>query len=235
MKNFKLFHFFFLFFLSAACLQAQNGSDKLSAPAFADKIKQTGDAVIVDVRTPEDFAKGHLINAQNINWNGNDFETGIARLDKTKPVFVYCLSGARSAAAAAKMRAEGFRQVYELMGGIMKWRAANLPETTNSRPTAQGINREKYEQLISSEKLILVDFYADWCEPCQKMKPYLEEIGRTMKEKVEVIRINADDNQSLCRELEIDALPVLALYRRSTLLWKNTGYVTREEVYRKLQ
>ena len=85
---------------------------------------------MLDVRTPAEYTQGHLSNARNIDWNGGEFEKSIAKLDKSKPVFVYCLSGGRSAAAASKMRSIGFREVYELSGGFAKWKAAKLPEAT---------------------------------------------------------------------------------------------------------
>lgn len=81
---------------------------------------------------------------------------------------------------------------------------------------------------------MLVDFYADWCAPCNKMKPYLDEISNDMAEKVVVVRIYADDNKQLCKELKVDALPVLQLYKNKALTWTNTGYITKEEVLKQI-
>src|SRR6185503_14004913 len=90
--------------------QGQSTVTNLPATEFAQKIKELPDAQIVDVRTPEEFSKGHLKNAGNIDWNRIDFTKQISTLDKSKPVFVYCLSGGRSSAAASKMRSEGFKE-----------------------------------------------------------------------------------------------------------------------------
>lgn len=218
-------------FLAACTGQSQAGSS-LEAADFAKKIEEMKGAPVVDVRTPGEFAKGHLVNALNIDWNGDNFKEQISKLDKSKPVFVYCLSGGRSGQAAAQMRADGFTQVYELAGGIMKWRAANLPETTAS--SSSGMDRQQFEALLDGDKEVLIDFYADWCGPCKKMKPYLEEIAASMKDKVTVVRINADDNQFLCKELKIDALPVLHLYRNRNLVWQNSGFIEKEEVIKQL-
>lgn len=116
-------------FTSCAQAQTQDSQTKLSASRFSEKIKSLPDAPIIDVRTPGEFAQGHLLNALNYDWNGGNFEQQISHLDKNKPVFVYCQSGRRSASAAAKMRESGFKEVYELDGGILAWRSANLPET----------------------------------------------------------------------------------------------------------
>jgi rhodanese-related sulfurtransferase len=155
-------------------------------------MKSCSEAVLLDVRTAEEFEKGHLSKALNIDWNGDDFVAKIAPLDKSKPIFIYCLSGARSAAAAAKMRSDGFKTVVELQGGILKWRASNLPETKGDPVKTAGMSQPDFEALLKTEKLVLIDFYADWCAPCKKMAPYLEEIKAEMAEKVSVVRINAD-------------------------------------------
>jgi thioredoxin len=215
--------------------QTQNTQTNLSATEFADKIKELPNATIIDVRTPDEFSKGHLANANNYDWNGDEFEKQIAPLDKSKPIFVYCLSGGRSSSAASKMRSDGFKTVFELDGGIMKWRGANLPETTDNTVTSNGMSKMQFDALLNSDKLVLIDFYADWCAPCKKMKPYLDEISKDMVEKVVVIRINADDNQALCKELKIDALPVLQLYKNKTLTWTNTGFIDKAEVVKQLQ
>jgi thioredoxin len=148
---------------------------------------------------------------------------------------VYCLSGGRSGKAANKMRSDGFKEVYELSGGIMKWRAANLPETTNVMVTASGMTKEQFDALVKNDKLVLIDFYADWCDPCKKMKPYLEEITKEMGDNVIVQRINVDDNQAICKILKIDALPVLQLYKNSTVVWSNKGFIEKAAVVKAIQ
>jgi thioredoxin len=129
----------------------------------------------------------------------------------------------------------GFTKVYEMDGGIMKWRGANLPETTSNTTASTGMTKQQFDALLNSDKLVLIDFYADWCAPCKKMKPYLDEISKDMASTVTVIRINADDNQTLCKDLKIDALPVLQLYKNKSLTWTNTGFIEKAEVIKQLQ
>ncbi|MDZ4714567.1 MAG: rhodanese-like domain-containing protein [Cytophagales bacterium] len=109
---------------------SQSPSKTTLAPAdFAQKVEQTPGAVVLDVRSAKEYADGHLQKSVNMDWNGYDFMQQVKKLDKSAPVFVYCLSGARSATAASKMRAAGFKEVYELQGGLSQWQAANLPVT----------------------------------------------------------------------------------------------------------
>lgn len=236
MKNYLTIGFVTLATIFNSCTggQTQNTKTNLSATEFAEKIKELPTAPIVDVRTPDEFSKGHLQNAKNIDWNGNDFDKQISELDKSKPVFVYCLSGGRSSSAASRMRSAGFKEVYELKGGIMKWRGENLPKTTGNTTVSVGLNKQQFDELLNSNKSVLIDFYADWCAPCKKMKPYLDEISKDMADKVVVIRINVDDNQALCKELKIDLLPVLQLYKNKTLAWTSTGFIEKAEVVKQL-
>lgn len=215
--------------------QAQNTDTNLSETAFAEKLSQNPSAPILDVRTPEEFSKGHLQHAINYDWSSSNFQNQIANLDKNKPVFVYCLSGSRSQSAADEMRSLGFKEVYELKGGFISWRAANLPEAAMSEGINSGLTMEGFQKILASDKTVLVDFYADWCAPCKKMKPYIDEISTGMSEKVVVTRINVDDHPELCRQLQINEIPVLQIYKNQKLAWTNKGFIGKEEVLQQLQ
>ena len=225
-----------LLLVLSACTNGQNTNFGLNVNEFNNKLNQTPNAQLIDVRTPGEYADGHLTNALNFDWNGAAFETQIKNLDKQKPVFVYCLSGGRSGSAAAKMRNEGFAAVYEMNGGMMKWRAAALPETKNETSVeSKGMSLNDYNKLTQSHKRVLIDFYAEWCAPCKKMKPYLDEISKDMKEEVTVIRIDADQNKLLLQELKIDGLPVLIMYKDGIQTWRNVGFIDKAEVLKKIK
>ena len=104
------------------------GFNESSAPAFqnmtpvqfAKGLRQSG-ALLVDVRRPDEFAAGHLPGAVNIEVTAPDFGQRVAALDKTKPTYVYCRSGARSANAAGQLTTAGFAQVANLLGGVLGW------------------------------------------------------------------------------------------------------------------
>jgi len=224
-------------FLFNSCSNGQSSPSGPSIPAaaFSKKITELPGAPLIDVRTPGEFSQGHLKNAINYDISESGFESQIASLDKLKPVLVYCLTGSRSTYAVRYMQSIGFKEVYELNGGMMKWRAANLPETTEKTTIAAGMSKQQFDNLLVTDKLVLIDYYADWCAPCKKMKPYLDEISKDMADKVVVVRINADENQALCKELKIDALPVLQIYKNKTLIWSNTGFIEKEAVVKQLK
>ena len=97
------------------------------AKALIAENQGSADFVIVDVRTPEEYASGHLANAINIDLEDKSFDSNIATLDKNKKYLVYCRSGRRSAEAAGKMVDIGIYNVYDLSGGITQWTAEGNP------------------------------------------------------------------------------------------------------------
>lgn len=239
MRNIFYISIFILALIFNSCSKSNSnkGSSDLSAVEFSDKIKELPDAPVIDVRTPEEFSKGHLKNAKNIVLAGNDFEKQISTLDKSKPVFVYCLSGNRSSSAASIMRSEGFKEVYELNGGILKWSRANLPVTKANIQTSNissGMTRKQFDDKLNTDKLVLFDFYADWCAPCREIKPYLDEISKDMSDKVEIVRINVDENQELCRELKVDGIPDLKLFKNKSVVWSSTGYIEKKDILKSI-
>lgn len=221
----------------SANLNAQTSSN-LDVASFAAKMKQLPKVQLIDVRTAGEFAQGHIANAKNIDVNSNDFQQKVSKLDKNKAIMIYCLSGGRSSNAMNVLSSMGFKEIYNLSRGMMSWRAANMPETTDNavaKPATAEMSMAQYQTLLNSNKLVLIDFYAEWCSPCKKMKPYLEEISKEMKDKVVVIRIDADANKSLAKELKVDALPVLLLYKAKKMVWSNKGFISKEELVKKLK
>jgi len=88
------------------------------------KLVNSKDGQILDVRTPEEWAKGTIMGAIKMNIFDSDFNTQLNQLDKSQPVYVYCKSGGRSGKAAKIMKELGFTTVYNLNGGIGAWNSA---------------------------------------------------------------------------------------------------------------
>lgn len=236
----KLLTFLSLTFLLISC-KGQNKEENagtstiinetIDASVFAEKIKSTDKVQIVDVRTPDEFHSKHLDNAVNIDYNDPNFKSEIGKLDKSKPTFIYCLSGGRSGAALTQMKELGFKEVYNMKGGMMKWNALGL---SDKKVTHSGMTKADYDKLVNSDKKVLVDFYAEWCGPCKKMAPYLDKMATELKDKVTIIRIDVDKNEALATELKVDALPTLMLYDKNKVTWQNVGYISEDELRKKL-
>ncbi len=219
--------------LFAGFAQTEHGVKFLQAKDFSTKMNSTKDAVILDVRTPQEFEKNRLANAVNFNWLGDDFEKSISQIDKSTPVFVYCFSGARSKAAAEKMAAEGFTKVYALDGGLLKWEAAKLPEIKTAL-SSEGMSKADFDKMILPGKTVLVDFYAAWCAPCKEMEPFLHEIAKENSKNLILIRINIDENPALADALNVQAIPYLQVYKNQQLFWDKQGFTDKKSIQKHL-
>ncbi|MCC9071606.1 thioredoxin domain-containing protein [Flavobacterium sp. F-65] len=233
MKSPKVLLIIIAFVLASCNGQSSKNIEIIEPSVFAEKLSATQKPLILDVRTPEEYTAEHIENAVNVDWKGKDFATKAATFDKSKPVFVYCLSGGRSKKAAQKLQELGFTTIYELDGGIIKWNAEGF---TNANPNNKtiGMTSQEYETLLNSDKKVLVDFYAEWCGPCKQMTPYLTKMQKELADKVVIIRIDVDKNKTLVKNMKIDQLPTLILYENKEVKWKNTGFISETDLKKQL-
>jgi len=231
MKINNLYLFIVCFIVFSCTGQTSPAIKTIDVSSYSEKIKATPNAQILDVRTPEEYATGHIENSDNVNWLSDSFVLRTDKYDKTKPVFVYCKSGGRSAKAADKLAELGFKTIYNLNGGMLKWEAAGL-----AKPDTKiiGICSQEYAELLNTDKQVLISFYAPWCAPCKKMEPYILKMQKEMSDKVVIIRLNADENKTIMQELKISELPTLLLYKDKAIKWQKSGFTSEEDIKQQL-
>ncbi|RED43819.1 rhodanese-related sulfurtransferase [Winogradskyella eximia] len=110
--------------LSTSCADGTTDSEdvKLITASEMQSVLELEEVQLVDVRTPKEHDEIHIVNSQNIDFMSPTFDDDISKLDKKKPVILYCKSGRRSAKCAKKMKDAGFEKIYDLDGGISKWK-----------------------------------------------------------------------------------------------------------------
>jgi rhodanese-related sulfurtransferase len=106
-----------------ACTRNASAQKKIGPDEFEKMIKTDKTVQLIDVRTPEEYAAGHLEGARNFDYYASDFGQKLSKLDKNKPVLVYCAVGGRSGSAAEQLNNMGFNNVVDLQGGIRAWTA----------------------------------------------------------------------------------------------------------------
>ena len=217
-----------LLYSFASCNNDNN--NLVSAIKFSEIISNDKSVIIIDVRTPDEFNKGHLKNSLNVNWFDENFDENLNIFSKDLPVMVYCLSGGRSSKANERIKSLGFKNVYELDGGILEWRKNKLPEATLNNNFKNSLTVEDFNNFIETDKIVLVDYYANWCAPCKIMEPYLDEISSEYSNSLELVRINYDKNLPLVRSLEVYGLPVLQIFKDKKLLWSHVGFIEKSLV-----
>lgn len=110
-----------LLLLTTNCKEESKGEIKLVTPEEMQTLLEAEDVQLVDVRTPEEYKEGFIENSQNIDFNSPTFDEDITKLDKNKPVILYCKSGGRSAKCGEKLLKAGFVKIFDLEGGITQW------------------------------------------------------------------------------------------------------------------
>jgi rhodanese-related sulfurtransferase len=120
MKKF-LFILLFAMVTSVSFAQEQKGFEVIPPADYQEQINSE-QVHLIDVRTPEEFAEGHIEGAKNINFHSNDFLAQFSQLDREKPVYLYCKSGNRSGKAAKELADMGFKRIVDLKGGYLAWK-----------------------------------------------------------------------------------------------------------------
>lgn len=225
-------YFLFLFFVFTSCRAQSDKFTSLSPEEFAKSLTNKN-IQLLDVRTAGEFKSGHIKNALQADWTQNkQFIERIQYIDKDKPVYIYCLVGARSNAAAEWMRKNGFTKVIELNGGINAWKSAGKQLEGSNNITQMTV--EQYWQSIPKTKTTLVDFGASWCPPCLKMNPVIDDLQNNKALKFLLVKIDASIHSDVMKALNVEPIPLFIIYKEGKEVWRKQGVVSKEELLAQL-
>lgn len=105
-----------------SCNKTTKEKANLISAEAAQTLLQNENIQLIDIRTPKEFNEARIENAQNIDFLSSTFADNIKKLNKEKPILIYCRSGRRSAKSIKKLLEAGFTEIYDLEGGIIKWK-----------------------------------------------------------------------------------------------------------------
>ncbi len=91
------------------------------------------------------------------------------------------------------------------------------------------------EKILKSENPVLVDFYADWCAPCQTMDPIIEQVLSDLNGKVRLVKVNIDKNPQLAQQFGVRSIPHYILFKKGKILWRKGGLVLKRELEKSLK
>lgn len=211
---------------------AQQTNTDVDATTFEQHLTKEN-VQILDVRTAGEYQNGHIKNAMLADWtNPAQFKDRVQYLDKSKPVLVYCASGGRSGAAAKWMAENGFTSIENLKGGFIQWKLQNKPVAGIAN--IPQVSANDYNTYITSADIVLIDFGAEWCPPCRKMEPVLDEIQAELKDKFKLVKVDGGVNTTLMQQQNIAALPTFIVYKNGKEVWRKQGLVEKSELIAQL-
>ncbi len=94
--------------------------------------------------------------------------------------------------------------------------------------------KASFQELISGDKLVLIDFFATWCQPCKMQAPILEQLSAEMQDRIRIIKIDVDKNQNIAQQYQVQGVPTLAVFKKGQLLWRNSGVHSKQQLIQAL-
>mgnify|MGYP000034798488 CR=1 FL=1 len=89
---------------------------------------------------------------------------------------------------------------------------------------------EQFQDIINSDKVTLVDFFATWCGPCKRMHPILENLKVELGDKIRIIKVDVDKNEALAQQFAIQSVPTLLLFRKGEAIWRQSGAMRLDDL-----
>ena len=201
----------------------------INAAEFEKSTTGVDSIQLLDVRTAGEYNTGHIKNSLQADWNDRkEFTRRISFIDKSKPVYVYCLSSGRSGAAAKEMALMGYQKVYVLDGGLNAWKAANKPVEGKTNEKQMSVN--EFDASIKSSAVVLVDFGAVWCAPCKKMEPVLKSLQANNAGKFKFVKVDGGKDEAVLQQNNVTVLPVFIVFKNGKQVWRRDGIATEKEL-----
>lgn len=97
------------------------------------------------------------------------------------------------------------------------------------------MQKGNFDNLISGDQLVLIDFHALWCGPCKVLKPILEEVKQAEGDKVRIIKIDIDKNPNLARRFNVSGVPTLMLFKNGNSVWRQSGVMPAKQISQAIQ
>lgn len=89
---------------------------------------------------------------------------------------------------------------------------------------------DSFQNIINSEKPVLIDFFATWCGPCQSLGPILKDVKEALGDQVSIIKIDVDKNQAVASKFNVRGVPTMILFKNGSQLWRQSGVLSKDDL-----
>ena len=224
---------FFTLFFSISCTNTNTLVHEKIDILSLDKLLNDTDIIILDVRTSEEINSGYIPNSTFIDYYDKDFENKINLIDRRKKIYTLCKSGGRSVKAAEILSKNGFRNVYNLDGGFIRWKANMMPYdinlVNNDSSNSDLISEISLDSLIKNNTNTLIYISTKWCSPCKKMEPIIDKLVDN-NDSLKVIKIDLDANNYAQARFVVKSLPAIVLYDNNSVVWHKNGIIAYDDL-----
>jgi len=228
-------HLFFSLFLLVSITATMSAQVVQNVDALKFKaLIESEDAILLDVRTPQEYSRGHIKGATLIDISDPGFTMRVGMLQKDKTILVYCLSGSRSSGAASYMSQNGFRKIYNLQQpGLIDWNRQGFPLEQSAQTVASNATtytEQSFNKILADNKLVLVDFNAVWCVPCKTMIPVVDKLSVDFKGKARVEKVDVEVNKAITNAYQVQSIPGFVLFKAGKKVWSHSGIISYEDL-----
>ena len=115
----------------------------------------------------------------------------------------------------------------------MEWNLHNFPVVRESKAKINEKNKfepEQFQDLLNSDSLIFIDFYAPWCAPCRKMMPMIDSLQIEYHNRIKIVKINSDASKKLIKKLQIVSVPYMILYHKKNIIFSKNGTIEKKDL-----
>jgi len=90
--------------------------------------------------------------------------------------------------------------------------------------------KHNFNDIINTDQLVLVDFYADWCGPCKMLAPILKQVKSELKDSIKIIKIDVDKNNVIASKYQVRGVPTMILFKNGSQLWRQSGVLQKNDI-----
>ena len=90
--------------------------------------------------------------------------------------------------------------------------------------------KSSFNDIINSERPVLLDFHADWCGPCKVLGPILKQVKNQLGDNIKIVKLDVDKNQNLAKKYQVRGVPTMILFKKGKQLWRQSGVLQKDEI-----